>query len=104
MGTYSIVDPGMIGKKIAYSTNAAFFNEKNGFTIEKRNRKSNVYVRISLVHNYVSGLTDLSIERGSLFDKKSYVKDIFKDIKRRLVNRCDIFWRKRLVKSALETF
>ena len=80
MGTNSIVDSGLIGKEIAYSINASFLHKKNGFIIEKRNNKSNIYIRICLVHNYVSELTDLSIERGSLYDKKPYVKEIFKDV------------------------
>lgn len=80
MVTSSMEDSELVGKSIAKSINATFFREKNGFIIEKRNKKNNIYLRIHLVHNYVNELTDLSIERGSLYDKKPYVKEVIKDI------------------------
>ena len=80
MEKYSIREFEQIGKMIAKSIDAKFLLEENGFIIEKRDKKSSNYLRIHLVHNYVSELTDFSVERGSLYDKKPYVKEIIKDI------------------------
>ena len=80
MVTSSMKDSELVGMNIAKSISATFLKEKNGFIIEKRDKKNNIYLRIHLVHNYVNDLTDLSIERGSLCDKKPYVKEVIKDV------------------------
>ena len=80
MGNANIIESELVGKSIARYINAKFLREKNGFIIEKRDKKSSNYLRIHLVHNYVNELTDLSVERGSLHDKKPYMKEVIKDI------------------------
>ena len=86
MGNLSIIESELVGKNIAKSISATFLNEKNGFIVEKRDKKNNIYIRIHLVHNYVNELTDLSIERGSLHDKKPYMKEVIKDIEGLCIN------------------
>ena len=80
MKTNDMKDIELVGKKIAKSINATFLNEKNGFILEKRDKNNNIYLRIRLVHNYVDELTDFSVERVLLSDKKPYIKEVIKDI------------------------
>ncbi|MBA7560721.1 hypothetical protein ES708_02351 [subsurface metagenome] len=69
-----------IGSKIADALNATMLFLNNGFIVEKKNSTQNTYVRIHLIQNFVDNKTDISFERGSISDKKLYVKEIIKDI------------------------
>ena len=80
MGNLSIIESELVGKSIAKSISATFFREKNRFIIQKSDKINNIYLRIHIVHNYVNDLTDISVERGSLYDKKPYVKEVIKDV------------------------
>ncbi len=80
MATQSLRNLEQVGKRIARALDATVLYEKNGFIVEKRNKKENVYVRIHLVHNYVSEQTDLAIERGILSDKTPYINETIKDV------------------------
>ena len=81
MGAQSLRNLEQVGKRIARALDATVLHEKNGFIVEKRDKHNNVYIRIHLVHNFISEQTDLAIERGTLSDKKPYIKEVIKDVK-----------------------
>ncbi len=69
----------IIGKRIARALEATVIPAQNGFIVEKRNKKKNIYIRIQFARNIITEQTDIVIERGMLSDKKPYVREILKD-------------------------
>ena len=80
MGSQSFKNLDLAGKRVAHALDAVVLSEKNGFIVEKRNMNKNIYIRINLVHNFVTEQSILTVERGTLSDKKPHVKEIVKDV------------------------